>query len=60
MAQEQQNFISYCQSEREKFIRRFTKKPRDVWERVMAEDVVICMDNMINELRKYAEQPANN
>lgn len=52
MTQEQQNFISYCQSEREKFIRRFTKKPRDVWERVMAEDVVICMDNMINELKK--------
>ena len=60
MTQEQQNFISYCQSEREKFIRRFTKKPRGVWERVMAEDVVICMDNMINEIRKYAEQPTNN
>jgi len=62
MTPEQTNFISYCQAEREKFIRRFTKKPRNGWERVMAEDMVICVENIINELKKEydSRQPANN
>lgn len=63
MTQEQENFLSYCSAEREKFIRRFNKKQRTGWDRVMAEDMVICMDNVINELRKEynaKDKPANN
>ena len=64
MTQEQTNFISYCQGEREKFVRRFIRKPRDGRDGIMASEVVICMDNMINELTNIynsnEEKPTNN